>query len=94
MNRYDYQENPQVQYWKEKCEALENELALERACSGSFADDLRVLNLELQQNDGLIQEEVKQNSSLRKQLEEHRTEMLFFNSLPWYEKIFYKFDLD
>lgn len=75
MSRYDYQDNPQVQYWKGRFEELRD-----------------VLDVEL----GKIEEGVKRLRKERNELSEKNLELqediALFNSLPWYEKIFHKFD--
>lgn len=71
MTRY-YNENPQVTYWREKCEKLQEELDIlyeERAGLVFWKNEYRNLGTYM---DGKFK---------------------YFNSLPWYRKIFFKFDV-
>lgn len=87
MGRYDYQENPQVLYWKEQCETLREKL--ERANT--------VLAESLEKKGELLVEslvdEVHENENLRQQLKELKEDICSFNQLPWYEKLMYKFEI-
>lgn len=104
MSRYYYQDNPQVQYWKERAdeyqmayEKLGDEIAkffakqiseevekakLEREC-------MKLENETLRQEKKAAEEYCKEMEMKNKELQE---DIALFNSLPWYEKIFHKFD--
>lgn len=104
MNRYDYQENPQVQYWKER--ANEYQMAYEKLrdeVAKSFAkqiceevekakqerESMKLENEVLRQELEAAKEYCKEMEMKNKELQE---DIALFNSLPWYEKIFHKFD--
>lgn len=47
--------------------------------------------LELERN---FQKKLEEADFLAQRLKDHRKEMEIFNLLPWYERLFHKFDLD
>lgn len=75
MSRYDYLENPQVQYWKGRFEELRD-----------------VLNVELEKIEEGVERLRKERNELSEKNLELQEDIKFFNSLPWYEKIFHKFN--
>jgi len=104
MSRYDYQDNPQVQYWKER--ANEYQMAYEKLrdeLSKSLAkqiceevekakwerEEIELENKALRQEKKAAEEYCKEMEMKNKELQE---DIALFNSLPWYEKIFHKFD--
>lgn len=102
MSRYDYQDNPQVQCLKER--ANEYQMAYEQLraeCSNSLwlheelvkakqvCEDMKLENETLRQEKKDAEEYCKKMEMKNKELQE---DIALFNSLPWYEKIFHKFD--
>lgn len=97
MNRYDYQENPQVQYWKERAneyqmayEKLRDELSKSLAkqiCEEVEKAKQERKSMKLKNED--LRQELKAAEEYCKELQE---DIALFNSLPWYEKLFHKFD--
>ena len=104
MSRYDYQDNPQVQCWKER--ANEYQMAYEKLSdeiSKSLAkqiceevekakrerEEIKLENEALRQEKKAVEEYCEKMKMKNKELQE---DIALFNSLPWYEKIFHKFD--
>lgn len=83
-----YNENPQVAYLKEKCEELEKKNAKLNEC----IDDLEK---EVQKQSSFRRKELSMYQDWRKKLQSDCDEVNraieYFNSLPWYKRIFYKF---
>lgn len=104
MSRYDYQDNPQVQYWKERVneyqmayEKLRDEVAAlfaKQICeevekAKQERECMKLENETLRQEKKAAEEYCKEMEMKNKELQE---DIALFNSLPWYEKIFHKFD--
>ena len=104
MSRYDYQDNPQVQYWKEivnkyqmAYEKLSDEISKSLAkqiCeevekAKQERESMKLENETLRQEKKAAEEYCKEMEMKNKELQE---DIALFNSLPWYEKIFHKFD--
>lgn len=90
MSRFIYPENPQVTYWREKCEALQATLEQER-------EQANTLLLESKESErrylmDLLEEARRKNDEQSMMLKEYREDIEVFNSLPWYEKLLFKFD--
>lgn len=97
MSRYDYQENPQVQYWKgqakvfqmsyeklrdEVAKTLAKQICEEVAKAKTEREEMQLVNKELSTR-------LKELEEKNKELQE---DIALFNSLPWYERLFHKFD--
>ena len=97
MNRYDYQENPQVAYWKEQCKKLSETLRARennycRLQSEIHERDLAFMEEQLGKANHKLAEADKEIQRLIMQIDELKDDMDSFNSLPWFEKMFYKFN--
>lgn len=90
MSRFIYPENPQVTYWREKCEALQATLEQERKGDKSYL--LEMFEKKIAVLSELLDDERQEKEELKQKLIELREDIEVFNSLPWYEKIFHKFD--
>ena len=102
MSRYDYQDNPQVQYWKERADEYQMAYKKLRAESSNSlwlheelvkamqgCEDMKLENEALREEMKAVAEHCKRMELKNKELQE---DIALFNSLPWYEKIFHKFD--
>lgn len=90
MSRFIYPENPQVTYWREKCEALQATLEQER-------EQANTLPLESKKSEywylmDSLEEARRKNDEQAMMLKEYREDIEVFNSLPWYEKLLFRFD--
>lgn len=102
MSLYNYEpeEFARARYWQEQYMDLEKKLhqmldeAEERFmklfCKELEKKELRLLNENKEElfrlNDKITELEIR--------LEDHREEMRVFNLMPWYERLFHKFDLN
>lgn len=83
-----YNENPQVEYWKDKFEKLKSENLTLHARIEELVHDVK-------KQSSFRQDEYRRYRDWKKELEsELNDEIEKFNSLPWYKKMFYKFKLD
>lgn len=89
MERY-YNENPQVKHWMEKCAMLQQEIDL-------LKEQLEVTTSEAlhweYEYDELVSVVNKRYDNWEKEIREKREAFEYFNSLPWYKKMFYKFKI-
>lgn len=90
MSRFIYPENPQVTYWREKCEALQATLEQERGQANAFL--LEAQASERRYLMDLLEEARRKNDEQAMMLKEYREDIEVFNSLPWYEKLLFRFD--
>lgn len=85
-----YNENPQVTLLMKKCEELKKKNAKLNEC-------IDELEKEVQQQSSFRREELSMYQYWRKKLQSDCDEVNraieYFNSLPWYKKIFYKFKI-
>lgn len=101
MSRYDYQDNPQVQCWKEianKYQMAYKQLRAERSNSLWLHEELGKAKQEresMKLENEAIRQELEAAKEYCKKMElknkELQEDIALFNSLPWYEKIFHKF---
>lgn len=90
MSRFIYPENPQVTYWREKCEALQATLEQERGQANAHL--LEAQASERRYLMDLLEEARRKNDEQSMMLKEYREDIEVFNSLPWYEKLLFRFD--
>lgn len=102
MSQYNYEpeEFARARYWQERYMELEkiHTQMLEEA----EARNMKFFCKEVEKMENRLKEEYNQKlnhlnekiSELEIRLEDHRAEMEIFNIMPWYERLFHKFDLD
>lgn len=90
MSRFIYPENPQVTYWREKCEALQATLEQERGQANTLP--LESKDSEHRYLMDSLEEARRKNDEQSMMLKEYREDIEVFNSLPWYEKLLFRFD--
>lgn len=102
MSQYNYEpeEFARARYWQERYMELEkmHTQMLEEAEDRS----MKFFCKEVEKMENRLKEEYNQKlnhlnekiSELEIRLEDHRDEMEIFNIMPWYERMFHKFDLD
>ena len=90
MSRFIYPENPQVTYWREKCEALQATLEQERGQANALLLESKERESRFLMD--LLEEARRKNDEQSMLLEEYREDIVVFNSLPWYEKLLFRFD--
>ena len=90
---YIYIENPQITHLREayetkvkECEELKDETGKATGEAYKYARERDILELKVKSKE----EEIKQ---LNEKIGELKEDMEFFNSLPWYERMFHKFDV-
>ena len=83
MSRYYHNENPQVDYWIKKCELLEKELDMVRKTTEENDERFR---LTIKYWGASFEEICTKKDKLKE-------EMKSFNSLPWWRKMFFKFEI-
>lgn len=94
MSNYDYQENPQVAYWKEQCKKLSETLRENNSCrlqSEINERNIAFMEEQLDKANHKLAEADKEIQRLIMQIDELKDDMETFNSLPWFEKMFHKF---
>lgn len=90
MSRFIYPENPQVTYWREKCEALQATLEQERGLANAFLLEAQASERRYLMDS--LEEARRKNDEQSMMLKEYREDIEVFNSLPWYEKLLFRFD--
>lgn len=98
--KYEPEEFARARYWQERYMELEemHTQMLEEAETHS----MKFFCKEVEKMENRLKEEYNQKlnhlngkiSELEIRLEDHRQEMEIFNFMPWYERMFHKFDLD
>ena len=81
-----YNENPQVTYWKERCEEVVSNWDSMVDKYNSMVDTLEKYELD-------FEDFIEDRKKLWEKLDNYRNTLKTFNSLPWYKKMFYKFKL-
>lgn len=83
-----YNENPQVTYWRERCEQLEDDWDEMVDTFNGMVDTVEWQKTSIGKLRELLD---KANERADMNFEMHRSAVKEFNRLPWYRKIFYKF---
>ena len=90
-----YNENPQVEFWMDKCVTLEREIKTLKKDIEWYNDAINKLNHEIKLHNeartmeyNLYKRDIDTYRDKQTRIED---EMASFNSLPWYKKMFYKF---
>ena len=92
MSNYNFLHNPQTEFWKNKYEELLSEVTgRDERLMKHFQETLE--NERFMISDW-ITELNKSLTEARLDLRECQLKMELFNDLPWYEKMFFKFNLN
>lgn len=96
----EYTENPQISYLREEYEKKIKECDWLRTELNEATDRWEVLDrlltasknhsIELERKINVLKEKLRISDETITELQE---DMEFFNSLPWYERMFHKFDV-
>ena len=96
----EYNENPQVSYWKQKYEDLQAKYDSMLDYSNknllNFKEENDSLRMKLKEEKAATRECERLQAKLdmaNEKIDELQEDMEFFNSLPWYERMFHKFDV-
>ena len=98
--KYEPEEFARARYWQERYMELENEH--QQMLDEAEERHMKFFCKEVEKMENRLKEEYNQKlnhlnekiSELEISLEDHREEMEIFNIMPWYERLFHKFDLD
>lgn len=90
MSRYFFNENPQTTYWRQKCEELEEFVKVLTELKNERVNRLKKM-LRLSEDNCRFAKNY--NERIVKELNKKSEEMEKFNALPWWEKMFFKFDV-
>lgn len=96
----EYNENPQVSYWKQKYEDLQAKYDSMLDYSNknllNFKEENDSLRMKLKEEKAATRDSERLQAKLdiaNEKIDELQEDMKFFNSLPWYERMFHKFDV-
>lgn len=96
----EYNENPQVSYWKQKYEDLQEKYDSMLDYSNknllNFKEENDSLRMKLKEEQAATRDCERLQAKLdmaNEKIDELQEDMEFFNSLPWYERMFHKFDV-
>ena len=84
MERY-YNENPQVTYWRNKYEKVVSDW-------DNMVDDYNSMVDKIEKYECDFDDFIEGRKRLWGILDDYRNKIESFNTLPWYKKMFYKFD--
>ena len=102
MNRYNYEpeEFARARYWQEKY--LDLEKRFQQMLDEAEERHMKFFCKEMEKVEKRVEEGYRDKLArlteeaieYKIRLDEHREEMEIFNIMPWYERLFHKFDLD
>lgn len=86
MSRYYFNENPQVTYCRNK---------FEKAVSDwdDIVDKYNSMVDTIEKYECVFEDFIEGRKELWEKLDNYRNKIKSFNSLPWYKKMFFKFDV-
>ena len=93
MTRYYYNENPQVTLWREVAEEYQK---VARDCietTKSYARLVKDSQRQFNEMAKVSEEAINTSDKAAQVLEDYKSTMRKFDSLPWYKKMFYKFKI-
>lgn len=90
MSRYFFNENPQVTLWRQKCEELKENVKVLTGLQNERVNRLKKMLTTSEDNYRFAK---SYNERIVKELNKKSEEMEKFNALPWWEKMFFKFDV-
>lgn len=90
MSRYFFNENPQTTYWRQKCEEMEEGV---KVLTELHKERVNRLKKMLRLSEDNCRFAKSYNERIVKELNQKSEEMEKFNALPWWEKMFFKFDV-
>lgn len=102
MSQYNYEpeEFARARYWQNRCMELEQKL--QQKVEDSEHRNMKFFRSEAEKVEYRLERAfhdkiralTERVNELEIRLKDHREEMEIFNIMPWYERMFHKFDLD
>lgn len=89
----DYAENPQITYLREAYEAKVKECEELKDCLDEIYDECSIGKCRLLASQNSVKEWERKYAILQQKYDELCEDVELFNCLPWYEKMFHKFDV-
>jgi hypothetical protein len=90
MGKFMIEENPQVTFWKEECERAKMKLS---GWVELYKEKLEFFSKRMKDRERMVDSLREDKDQCRRIKERLEREMKDFNALPWWKKMFFKFDV-